>query len=184
MKARYAEDAVDLSRGEPSYESRRDLRAGGTPPLRVRLPAPAQSEGRERGETVLKVRVLVANQPRLMRELVLDTIAGHEDIEVVGEVGEETSILEKVSEARPDFVIVTLHSWQERPWICDVLWERFPRVRVLALQPESNDSVLYWATLSVQATRVETSENGILETLRARSITHQSRGSELSPKVN
>jgi len=44
----------------------------------------ARSLTEYRGDSVLKVKVLVANQPRLMRELVLDTIAGHEDIEVVG----------------------------------------------------------------------------------------------------
>ena len=37
-----------------------------------------------------KIRVLVANRPRLMRELVLATIADQPDIEVVGETQNES----------------------------------------------------------------------------------------------
>jgi chemotaxis response regulator CheB len=133
---------------------------------------------------VAKVRVLVANQPRLMRELVLDAIAGHQDIEVVGEVAEEGSILEKVNEVHPDFLILTLHNAEEQSSLCDELWERFPRLKVLALQAESNVSILYWVNLSIQASRIETSEKGILDALRGGTIPRQQPESELSPKVN
>jgi len=43
---------------------------------------------------VQKIRVLVANRPRLMRELVLATIAGEPDVEIVGETANETEITE------------------------------------------------------------------------------------------
>ena len=131
-----------------------------------------------------KVKVLVANQPRLMRELVLDTIAGHDDIEVVGEVGEEASILQKVNEVRPDYLIVTARPAEEHGPLCDELWEKFPRLRVLALQTESNDSVLYWVNLCVQASRIETSEQGILDALRSESMPRLHQESTLPSKVN
>ena len=131
-----------------------------------------------------KVRVLVANQPRLMRELVLDTITGHQDIEVVGEVVEEGSIFEKVNEVHPDFLILTLHSAEQQSLLCDELWERFPRLKVLALQAESNVSILYSVNLSIQASRIETSEKGILDALRGATIPRQHQKSELSPNVN
>jgi chemotaxis response regulator CheB len=133
---------------------------------------------------VSKVRVLVANQPRLMRELVLETIAGHQDIEVVGEVVEEGSILEKVNEVRPDFLILTLHGAEQQSSLCDELWEKFPRLKVLALQAESNVSILYWVNLSIQASRIETSEKGILDALRGATIHRQQQKSDLSPNVN
>jgi len=41
------------------------------------------------------IRVLVANRPRLMRELILTTFADQPDIEIVGEVGEESEISER-----------------------------------------------------------------------------------------
>ncbi len=61
---------------------------------------------RERG--VHRVRVLVANQPRLMRELVLATIADQPDIEVVGETQDEAEITELVERTRPDVLIIGL----------------------------------------------------------------------------
>ncbi|MGA7753318.1 MAG: hypothetical protein WCB05_10815 [Candidatus Sulfotelmatobacter sp.] len=36
--------------------------------------------------TLKRVRVLVANRPRLMREMVMTTISDQPDIEIVGEV--------------------------------------------------------------------------------------------------
>jgi chemotaxis response regulator CheB len=144
----------------------------------------ARSLTEYRGDSVLKVKVLVANQPRLMRELVLDTIAGHEDIEVVGEVVDEKLIFEKVEEVRPDFLIMTLQRSEERPSLCDLLWERFPRLKVLALQAESNDSILYWVTFNLSANRIETSEKGILDALRSGTVSREPQEPELSPKVN
>ncbi len=137
-----------------------------------------------RGNAVAKVKVLVANQPRLMRELVLEMITDHDDIEVVGEVAQEASILEKVDEFRPEFLITTLRRSEAMPALCDLLWERFPRLKVIALQSESNDSVLYWVNLNVQATRIETSEKGILDVLQGRTGTQQEKESDSSSKVN
>ncbi len=54
------------------------------------------------------IKVLIANRPRLMRELVLATISDQPDIEVVGVLEDEASILESVERARPDFLIVAL----------------------------------------------------------------------------
>ncbi len=49
------------------------------------------------------IRVLVANQPRLMREMILTTFADQPDIEIVGEVGEESEISESVKRTLPNF---------------------------------------------------------------------------------
>ena len=43
------------------------------------------------------IRVLVANHPRLMRESVLTTFADQPDIEIVGEVADESEISESVN---------------------------------------------------------------------------------------
>lgn len=112
------------------------------------------------------VRVLVANRPRLIRELVLATIADQPDIEVVGEVQDEADILYNVEEKRPDFLIVALDSSGARPSVCDVLLSKFPNMKILALAPERNSSVFYWASLDIHSFNVEASEDGILGALR------------------
>jgi beta-phosphoglucomutase len=54
------------------------------------------------------VRVLVANRPRLIRELILATIADQLDIEVVGEVQNEADIAVAVEQQQPDFLIIAM----------------------------------------------------------------------------
>ena len=58
------------------------------------------------------IRVLVANHPRLMRDVVLTALSDQPDIEIVGEVAEESEIPENVRKTSPDFVVVALD--QER----------------------------------------------------------------------
>lgn len=112
------------------------------------------------------VRVLVANRPRLIRELILATIADQPDIEVVGEVVNEGDLLPTVEEQRPDFLIVALDESGSRPSVCDVLLAKFPDMKILALAPERNSSVFYWASLDIHSFDVEASEEGILGVLR------------------
>src|SRR5438093_510312 len=95
------------------------------------------------------IRVLVANRPRLMRELVLNTFADQPDIEIVGEVGEESEISESVKKTLPNFVVIALDHPDRRPAICDELLREYPEVRVIAVAPEKNFVVYYWASLNI-----------------------------------
>jgi chemotaxis response regulator CheB len=122
------------------------------------------------GGGVQTIKVLVANRPRLMRELVLATISDQPDIEVVGVLDDEGGILESVERAKPDFLIVALDQSEERPRICDVLLDRFPHMRILALAAERNSSISYWANLDIRSNRIENSEAGILTALRSRKV--------------
>ncbi len=117
------------------------------------------------------IRVMVANRPRLMRELVLATIADQPDIEVVGEVQNEADIARVVNETHPDFLIVALDEPNRRPPICDELLKSYPEMRILALAPEQNASVFFWASLDIHSNRVEASEEGILSALRGKTNT-------------
>src|SRR6202163_2836545 len=58
--------------------------------------------------SVKRVRVLVANHPRLMRELVMATIADQPDIEVVGEVQNESDLADIVEQVQPDVLIIAM----------------------------------------------------------------------------
>lgn len=113
-----------------------------------------------------KIRVLVANRPRLMRELVLATIADQADIEVVGEIMDESRIPEIVLEVEPDFLIVALEGSKLRPSLCSELLERRPKMKIIALAPERNSSMLFWGVVQIHSASVESSEAGILNALR------------------
>ncbi len=117
-----------------------------------------------------KIRVLVANQPRLMRDLVVNTISEQSDIEIVGVLEDEPSIDGTVERLRPDVLIVTLDRTEDRPHICDVLLERFPQMRILALAAERNSTMFYWASLDIRSNRIENSEASVLSALRGRKL--------------
>ncbi len=114
------------------------------------------------------VRVVVANRPRLMRELVVATIADQPDIEIVGEVQDEADIPKVVGEKQPDFLIVALDRVDEWPRICYELLRQYPGLRILALAPESNNSIHLWASLDIHSNNIEVSEEGILGALRSK----------------
>ena len=116
------------------------------------------------------IRVLVANRPRLMRELILTTFADQPDIEIVGEVGDESEISESVRRTLPNFVVIALDQPGKRPAICDELLRDHPEVRVIAVAPERNSIVYYWASLNIHSNDIEASEEGILNAMRSRMV--------------
>ena len=113
-----------------------------------------------------RVRVLVANRPRLMRELVLAVIADQPDIDVIGELQDENALADAVEESRPDILILSLEGADTRIAQCGFLLGRYPHMKILALAPEQNRGVFYWATVDVRTKPLESSEAGILSALR------------------
>jgi len=117
---------------------------------------------------VKRVRVLVANRPRLMRELVLAVIADQPDIEVIGEVHDESELAAAVEESQPDVLILALEDANKRIVQCGFLLGRYPQMKIVALAPEQNRGLFYWAVVDVRTKPLESSEAGILSALRER----------------
>lgn len=115
-----------------------------------------------------RLRVLVANRPRLMRELVLATIADQPDIEVVGEVSEESGLAEIIEELQPDALILALNNPETDSALCGFLLGRYPQMRILSLAPERNEGIYFWAVVDIHFRRLESSEANVLEALRTR----------------
>ena len=115
-----------------------------------------------------RVRVLVANHPRLMRELVLAVIADQPDIEVIGEVHDQSELAGTVEEAEPDVLILALEDANKRVAQCGFLLGRYPQMKIVALAPEQNRGLFYWAVVDVRTKPLESSEAGILSALRDR----------------
>jgi chemotaxis response regulator CheB len=111
-------------------------------------------------------RVLVANRPRLMRDMVVALLADEPDIEIVGETELESQITEMVERLRPDFLIIGLEQPGVRPALCGFLLGRYPQMKILAVSGEQNQGVFYWAFVDIRSKVVETSEQGLLNALR------------------
>ena len=96
------------------------------------------------------------------------TIADQPDIEVVGEVSNESELAEVVNEVQPDVLIIALHDSEQRPGQLGFLLGRYPQMRIVALAPEENRGVFYWAIVDIRTKALESSEAGILSALRDR----------------
>src|ERR1700733_15292653 len=104
-----------------------------------------------------RVRVLVANQPRLMRELIMTTIADQADIELVGEVTNPKEIAEAVEHVRPDVLILGMDKQGGSHEQCGFLLVRHPEMKILTLAPEENRALVYWASVDVRNNPLESS---------------------------
>jgi hypothetical protein len=119
-------------------------------------------------KNVKRVRVLVANRPRLMRELVMATVSDQPDIEVVGEVVNEGELTEVVEQVQPDVLILAMNDPEKSLGQCGFLLGRYPHMRILALAPEQNRGIFYWAIIDIRTKPLESSEAGILNAVRER----------------
>ena len=113
-----------------------------------------------------RVRVLFANQPRLMRELLMALIGDQPDIELVGEVGDHGDLVEAVEQVRPDVLVIAMDDREKHRVQCGFLLGRFPEMRILALAPEQNRALFYWAIVDIRSVSLESSEAGILNAMR------------------
>jgi chemotaxis response regulator CheB len=101
-----------------------------------------------------------------MRELVMATIADQSDIELVGEVRNESDLTEAVEQAHPDVLIIAMDEPEKRLGQCGFLLGRHPEMRILALAPEQNRGIFYWAVVDIRTRDLESSEAGILNAVR------------------
>jgi hypothetical protein len=97
-----------------------------------------------------RIRVLIATRPRLMRELISTMIADQPD-------------------TRPDVLIVPMDDRDKYRVQCGFLLGRYPEMKILALAPEQNRALFYWAIVDIRSRPLESSETGILDAMRQRS---------------
>jgi AmiR/NasT family two-component response regulator len=101
-----------------------------------------------------------------MREMLMATIGDQPDIEIVGEVVNERDLNEAVEQTQPDVLIVALEEPERPLGQCGFLLGQYPRMRILALAPEQNRGVYYWAMIDIRNRPVESSEAGVLGAIR------------------
>jgi AmiR/NasT family two-component response regulator len=114
------------------------------------------------------IRVLVANRPKLMRDLIVSIVAEQPDMELVGEVSEEeeVDIAERIRQTMPDLVVVALDDPKRRPELCDIVLSQYPGTSVIAVPPQANRCVCYWTVNNVESRDIELSERGFLTAVR------------------
>lgn len=113
------------------------------------------------------VRVLVANRPKIMRELILETLAEQPDVEIVGEVSDDNEILGQVQQTSPDLLVIALEQPGRQPRICETVLREHPGLRIIAVASGQNRTVYYWASFDIHSNDIEPSEEGFLAAVRS-----------------
>jgi len=113
-------------------------------------------------------RVLLANQPRLLRERVLAAIANQPDIVIVGQLEDSSDIQEAVARLRPDWVVVTLDESGALSPQCYELLGEHPQTKILSISSRRNSATLCWASLIMHSSQMEPTQKNLLGALRGK----------------
>jgi DNA-binding NarL/FixJ family response regulator len=84
-----------------------------------------------------KIRVLLANRPRIMREVVRNIIEHQPDMEIVGKVLDPLEVLFIAKEKQVDAVVVAFGD-SEESGLSSHLFTECPNVRIVGLVSSSN----------------------------------------------
>jgi DNA-binding NarL/FixJ family response regulator len=120
------------------------------------------------------IRVAVANQPRMMRELIAMSLVTEEDVEVVADINDEAAISQVVGEATPDFLIVSLDSRRFGPPAREDMLQRHPEMQILALATDGNSFILFSASDGIRSMTYKGPEAEILDVMRTNSRIRES----------
>ena len=74
-----------------------------------------------------------------------------------------------MAETRPDVLIVPMDDRDKYGAQCGFLLGRYPEMKILALAPEQNRALFYWAVVDIRSKPLESSEAGLLDAMRQRS---------------
>jgi DNA-binding NarL/FixJ family response regulator len=115
------------------------------------------------------IRVAMANQPRMMRELIAESLATEEGVEVVAQISDEAEISRVIEETKPDFLIVSLDSRRFGRSEREDMLQRHPEIQIMALATDGNSFTLFSASDGIRSVTYKAAEAEILDVMRSNS---------------
>jgi len=88
-----------------------------------------------------KIRILLANRPPILLEVMREMVQRQEDMEVVGEILDPVGLLVAVRDLEADAVILTLKDYEE-PGLCSHLVTEYPNLIILSLAADGKTAFL------------------------------------------
>lgn len=111
-----------------------------------------------------RIRILLAELPQMLSDLLKQAAARRPDMEIVGEFTDGMSLLLAADETHADAVVLGLHDG-ELPGICSHLLSEYPRIKLFAVAADGGHAMLY--ELRPQKVPIsETSPEGLLDAIR------------------
>ncbi|HEV2386524.1 MAG TPA: hypothetical protein VGS20_04640 [Candidatus Acidoferrales bacterium] len=114
-----------------------------------------------------KIRVLIANPTRVLREFLYDAIRKAPGIEVVGDVSDESAIVPATARTNPDCLIVPLDDTNAPAPMCAEILNDRPGMTIVAIGEGTNIVAIYWKSEEgeVRCTYTTASREGILKAI-------------------
>ncbi len=97
------------------------------------------------------IRVLLADLPAILVQVIMEKIEQQDDIEVIGRVQDPVELLRAAAEA--DVVLISAPQIDPPPGICSHLLNEYPEVKILVLADHQDVAMGYW--LDIQRRRIE-----------------------------
>jgi YesN/AraC family two-component response regulator len=112
---------------ERPAEGSRDPRAGSAEPLPEPAPPPSAASGR-------RIRILLVDDHKIVREGLASLIRGEPDLEIVGETGNPAEALEMIASSHPNVVVLDVNLPEMNGiQVTRILKRTRPEVRVVGL---------------------------------------------------
>jgi DNA-binding NarL/FixJ family response regulator len=93
-------------------------------------------------DVLQRIRVLLANLPRMLRDVFRLLIVEQSDMEVVGELGNGVELLLATGQTQPDIIILGVEG-SELPGIGSHLLNEFPHVKLLGVTADGQHLTIY-----------------------------------------
>lgn len=115
------------------------------------------------------IRVIVANQPPLLRDVIATRLATEEGVEVVAQIGDEAEISRVIEQTMTEFLIISLDSRQFRRPDREDMLQRHPEIKIMALARDGNSFTLFSASDGIRSVTYNAAEVDILDVMRSNS---------------
>jgi DNA-binding NarL/FixJ family response regulator len=90
----------------------------------------------------MRIRVLLANMPPMLRDIIEDAVLNEPDVEIVGTLESHELLLPALAHVDTDVLILTRGPAYE-PAMAEELWARWPRIKVLEIAQGGRSAVLH-----------------------------------------
>ncbi len=121
-----------------------------------------------------KIRILLANRPPMMLEIMREIVQRYEDMEVVGEVLDPIGLLVAVREREADAVILTLKDYEE-PGLCSHLVTEYPNLTILGLAADGKTAFLRRPRREIKVPSVDSIVDALRDAIRVKEEENSTR---------
>jgi len=83
-------------------------------------------------------RIILANRPRLLREIIKRAFQRYPDMRIVGELSESINLLQCIEQLRAHWIVISLSPNGKFPEFVDLLMHDYPNIGVLAFATDGS----------------------------------------------